>query len=171
MSDLLEATETHVDSTVDGTTRKFLFLCAYDRAEILRADLKRRQEGRDERKKKLVENLKLAGIEKEQMFAELETFDDQYPEEVTEQDWINFVNSPLNDVTILEASLAKTYPDDAPAIAKKARLTLAEKAKVCGLVVASAQPDGDADPNAPAPTAVYGTPAAESSTGQEMKPA
>lgn len=162
MSDVLKVTETSITRDVAGEKRVFAFLTAYDRAELLRADLEQRQKARAEKKKNLLENLKLAGITGETMFAELENFDAQYPETVNEEDWITLVNSPLAEIDIYTKSL-KAYPE-AEAIAKGARLSIEDKAKICGLSIVTRQAEGTPDPN-PSTPAVYGIPAQDNSTG------
>jgi hypothetical protein len=175
MSDIIEATEDRIVRKVAGTDRTFLIVDAYDRAALLRDDLEQRRSARAARKLKLIENLKLAEIKGEQMYAELESFDDNDPEHVTEQDWITLVNDPMWEVAILTRSLAKTYPDEAEAIAKASRLNLADKARLCGLSVVEQRSKGEAeetsDPNPSTPTTLgtYGTPAT-SSTGEKPTP-
>ncbi len=161
MSDILEVTETKIVRPVNGVERTFTFLNAYDRAELLRSDLKRRQDARAARKAKLIENLKLAGITGEVMFSELENFDSQFPETADEQDWITLVNNPLEEVAIYAVSLAKVYNGESEAIAKEAALPLADKAKICGLTIVVRKEEATPDPNPQTP-AVYTTPAIES---------
>jgi hypothetical protein len=164
MADLLEATEDRIVRKISGVDRTFLCLTAYDRADLLRADLTKRQESRVARKQKLIENLKLAGITGEQMFTELEAFDGEYPETASEQDWITFVNDPLNEVSILVRSL-NTYGPEAESIAKKTAITLTDKATLCGLSVMTRSETTAPNPQT-APTC-YETTAPETSTGEK----
>lgn len=165
---LLEDTETKITRPVDGKDRDFVFLNAYDRAELLRADLQKRLEARAVRKQKLVDNLKLAGIGGEQMYAELEAFDEKDPVDVTDEDWVNFVNSPLTIVEFYRASLAKTYGDEAAAIAKQVMpMPVADIAKIAGLQLVTRSADQvDENPQGPAFPATYSeTPAPGIETG------
>ena len=144
--DIVTATEDHLVKKVNGGDRKFSFLCAYDRAELLRADLAFR-------KQKLIDNFKLAKIDGEPLLGELERFDET---PINENTWIKFVGNILNEHSILVASLAKTYPNDAEAIAKSSTITLEEKAKICGLILVDRKPEGKPedtpDPNSKTPT-------------------
>jgi hypothetical protein len=162
MSDILEATSDSLELMVDGTLRKFCIITAYGRAQLLRDDLKRRQTEFKDAKARQVENLKIIEATSQQMMAELEQFDKKYPTEVTEENWWDFVNNLTNDPVLYQASLSITYPDEAEALSKKATLTIAEKAKICGLSVVI-KPSGEANPQTPEsipPT--YSTPATNS---------
>ena len=158
--DLLEATESEIERNVGGVLRKFVRLDSYDRAELLRADLKRRQDERPARKQKLIENLDLAGISGETKFAELEKFDDEFPTKVTDEDWFRIVNDPLCECAIYEASLKKSYtPEEAAEIAKKTTLDIADKAKLVGLPVITRKADDENPPMAPSIPPTFSTPA------------
>jgi hypothetical protein len=156
--DLLEALEDRIVRKIAGKDATFVFLSARDRADLLREDLKQRKAAHKERRDEVLANLTAAGITGEQMFAELETHADNAPSTVTEQDWITFVNDPLNEQAIYSLSLKEVHGDKAEELASKARLTLGDKAKLCGLVVMTepAAPEGQPDPNLNPPPA-YGT--------------
>lgn len=167
MTDLPTLTEDRITRSVEGVERVFVFLNAYDRAELLRSDLKRRQALHAEHKQRLIENLKLAGISGEAMFAELHSFDQQYPESSREYNWFDWLNDVTNDPQLFEVSLKKTYNGEAEQIAKSAFLQLADKAKIAGVKYDPKEVSEDKpNPNSPTP-AVYSTiPAPENSTGQ-----
>lgn len=165
MTDILEVTETQIIRKVAGVDRTFVFLNAYDRAELLRDDLKARQDAHNYRKEKVRDNLKFAGMEKDAIYQELTVFDNDYPESATEEDWINLVNNPLNEIAIYTKSLSKTHEKDAADISKNVSLTLSDKAKICGLTVVNRQEKSETtDPNPPTGTA-YSIPAQPDSTG------
>lgn len=172
MSDILAATETSITRQINGQSCVFGFLNAYDRAELLRDDLKRRQDARTARKEKLIQNLRLGEVTGMDMVAELEAFDNQFPEEVTEQDWVNLVNNPLNEMTIYTRCLAKSDPEHAEELAKHASLPIADKAKLCGLSVVTKKQEepGQYDPNRSTAAEVYQTPQPENSIGSPPKP-
>lgn len=159
--DLLEATHDSIVRKVNGKDCTFRFLSAYDRAELLRADLKRRQEAWKERRQRLIDNLTLSGITGEKMFNELEHFEDQTPTSATIQDWIDFVNDNTNEVAILEASLRHNHGDAAKELSEKATVSMSDRAEICGLKVGEEKPD----PNPEIPAA-YSTPG-ETSTGSK----
>ncbi len=160
--DLLEATSAELKRRVGDVDCTFKQLTAYDRAELLRADLKERQEAWKAQRAELVANLKESGIEGEQMFAELETFRERCPYRATEQDWILFCNDPTKEVLIFSAALNGT--PNAGELAKNARLSLPDKAAICGLFVGGDKEEETPDPNPTAPA--YGTPG-QNSTGQK----
>lgn len=167
MSDILEVTETFITRSVNGKPYKFRFLSAYDRAEMLRADLKRRQDLHAEHREKLIGNLKLSGINGEQMFAELEEFDHSKPTGADENDWIRLVNDVIYGVEIFQRSLSE-YGAEAEAIAKATVLPLSDKAKICGLsVFTQAQGGGSQDPPFRPDQTYSSTP--PSSTGEKPK--
>lgn len=165
MSDILEATADHLQHVVDGTEYRFDFLNVYDRAELLRVDLKRRQDAHVERKAKLIENLKLAGIEKAEMFNELEHFDDQYPTEATEDDWVRFCQSPSNAILIHETSLRSVPKDQRRSVAEKTFMPLAKFVRIVGLTISEKRDEADPKPAALMP---YGVPA-PTPTGDSVK--
>jgi hypothetical protein len=155
--DLLEATQPDVKRRIGDTDCTFKLLTAYDRAELLRAVLAERQAAWKAQRAELVENLKLAEITGAQAFTELENFREQSPQSVTEQDWIHYVNDPTKEPAIFTAALRDAHGDKAEGLAKKARLTMGEKAIICGLQVLT--PEDAPDPNSQ--TAIpksYGTP-------------
>jgi hypothetical protein len=154
--DLLEATSAELKRKVGDVECTFKQLTAYDRAELLRADLLERQAAWKAQRAELVANLKESGIDGEQMFAELETFRERCPYRATELDWINFCNDPTKEVPIFAASLHDAHGAHAEELARKARITLNDKAQICGLSVETKKDDLDPNPMAPTPTA-YGT--------------
>lgn len=163
--DLIEATERSIVRKIDGRECTFSFLTAYDRATLMRGDLLRRREAwqgeRQRRRELLIENLKLAGISGEQMFAELEAFEDREPRAATERDWIAYVNALENELDIFAASLRPAHGDEAEALARRACLTLEDKARVCGLeIVDREQPAepaaGGGEPAGQLPPPAYG---------------
>lgn len=151
MSDITEATESSLKKLVGAVECTFNYLTAYDRAELLRADLKARRDEWDAGRAQLLADLDASGIEGPQKFTELQAYAENRPLRTSEADWISFVNDPLNEPAICETSLRSTHKD-ASDLAKKARLSLAEKAKICGLALITVE---DSDPN-PTPPA-YGT--------------
>jgi hypothetical protein len=162
--DLLEATQPDVKRRIGDTDCTFKLLTAYDRAELLRADLAERQAAWKSQRAELVENLKLAEITGAQAFTELENFRESAPQSVTEQDWIDYVNDPTKEVLILAASLRETHGDKAEGLARRARLSLTEKAIICGLqIIAREQETTDPNPQTAIPSS-YGTPE-QTSTG------
>lgn len=167
MSDIVEVTEDRITRMVNGANRVFILINAYDRGEILRADLKRRRERHAERRARLLENLKLAGITGDSMFAELHNLDQQFPEDTREQNWFDWLNDPTNDVELFTVSLRKTYPGDASELAKLVVLPLEDKAKISGVRLVdkpTASPENP-DPNSRTPAVYSMTPEAENSTG------
>ena len=165
--DLLEATEFEIKRHVGGRECTFRFLTANDRAELLRTDLKERQDAWRAERAELIENLKLAGIEGGQMFAELETFRERRPYRATESDWLVFINDPTKEVALFTASLRPVHGDEAETLAKQSRLSMEDKAKICGVAVKQPEESDDApddklddaetpDPNERIP-ASYGT--------------
>jgi hypothetical protein len=149
LSDIIEATEDSLTLKVVGEDRTFVFLSAYDRAELLRADRKKRRDA-------LAENLKTSGISGVEYFGELQRFDE---ERSTEDTWIGFVNDPEREYDIAAVSLKITYNGEAEKIAKRVKLRLADKAKICGLVMTTRETRETTDPNLK--TAIppgYGTP-------------
>jgi hypothetical protein len=142
--DLLEATSAELKRKVGDVECTFKQLTAYDRAELLRADLLERQAAWKAQRAELVANLKESGIDGEQMFAELETFRERCPYRATELD------------SIFAASLHDAHGAHAEELARKARITLNDKAQICGLSVETKKDDLDPNPMAPTPTA-YGT--------------
>lgn len=177
MPDLLEITETEITRHVAGVERKFKLLSGYERAELLRADLAARQELHRQHKAKLVENLKLANMTGPDAFTELEEFDRSYPTGATDVDWEIFVNNALNEVAIYTVSLSGCGAE-AEAVAKQASLSLADKAKICGLTVTKREPPAAAAaaavqggaPDPTNPTAVYATLPPPGSIGQAPSP-
>jgi hypothetical protein len=158
--DLLEATSAELKRKVGDVECTFKQLTAYDRAELLRADLLERQAAWKAQRAELVANLKESGIDGEQMFAELETFRERCPYRATEQDWILFCNDPTKELLIFAAALHDAHGAHAEELARKARLSLNDKAELCGLSVGGDKEDPDPNPTAPA----YGTPG-QNSTG------
>ena len=165
--DILEATEDRLTKMIDGKERVLLYLSTYDRAELLRGDLKRRQEHWQRRRERLAQTLKDAGVEPVQVASELFSFDEHEPIDATEQDWIAFVTSELNVPTIVAKSLEKTYPGEGEALSREVALTLAQRAAICGLSMTTRgdAPSEDPDPNSQRP-ATYSTPAPMTSTGE-----
>ncbi len=108
MYTITEATTFIEEKTSDGETHKFYLLSIYDRSEIA-AEVKRI------RKKALADSLALAELDKEQRYAELEAFEDDWtalpsPEngkrDTTEQvEYIKYINSPAGFMAIAERAL------------------------------------------------------------------
>jgi hypothetical protein len=155
--DLIEATRDRVDRSVNGVACTFKFLTAYDRAELLRQDLVRRQKEWTARRDRLIENLKLSGVTGEQMFTELERFEDQTPQTATIHDWIEFVNDPMNEPTIFESSLRHKHGEDAKQLAKDAVIPLDLKAEICGLQLRGDEPKEKETPDPNQVPAAYST--------------
>lgn len=155
--DLIEATEDRIVRKIGGQDYTFHFLTAHDRAELLRADLATRQAAWKSRRERLIENMELAKLDGPQRFAQLEDFEDQTPQSVSLMDWIEYVNSPINEVAIFERSLKPAHGEKAGELAKLAIISIEDKAKLCGLVVPKEEknaskpdnPSGEvSDPNA-----------------------
>jgi hypothetical protein len=165
MSDLLEATQVQLVEKIGDRDVTFKFLTVYDRAELLRPVYEERKTAWDARRERRIANLKAAEITGEQMYNELENFDDIPPAKPTEQDWIDLVNSPDSDMAVYTRSLLKTYgADEAEKLARELTPKLSRKAEICGLQIVN-KPDspaeGGADPNAIPPT--YQAPAEQTS--------
>jgi hypothetical protein len=164
--DLLEATQTSLTRKVGNEDCTFSFLTAYDRAELLRTDLAERKAAWKAERAELVENLKAAGIEGPQAFQELESYRERCPQSATETDWIMLANDPTREVAIFTASLKPVHGEKAEELAKRARLSLSDKAVICGLSVVApekSEAQETTDPNSD--TAIpngYGTPATTS---------
>lgn len=172
MADVIDATETKITRKVEGAEHDFAFLNAYDRAELMRADLAQRVGEWEDRRKRLLNNLEQSGvIEPGQKLSELETFEERWPRPnaTTEFDWINFVNDIRNEPLIFARSLAKFCSGDAEAMAKLVRLPLADKAKICGLTIVD-KPAGQEHPNPEAPANLTYTIPEANSTGAGLKP-
>ncbi len=167
--DLLEATESTIKRKVGAQECTFTILNAYDRAELLRPEIQLRDEAVKAEREKLLANLKAAGIEGEQAFTELETFRERSPRGATESDWIDLANDPTKEVAIFTASLRAVHGAQADELAKLARLTLMDKAKLMGLGPKEPEKEGatpDPNPQPAIPTS-YGTPVTNS-TGSNL---
>lgn len=154
MADIIEATEaaTEIKATIDGKEYAFKRLTVYGRAELMRAERKRKRE-------ELKERLKEVGAAQAVTFNELCNFDG---ETVTDTQWIEFVNSPLGKYPVLSASLELIYPGQGETIAKACDLGVDEVflliLPICGLALKPKAETSEA-PALPPPTdpAVYGT--------------
>jgi hypothetical protein len=157
--DLLEATESELKRKVGREDCTFSLLTAYDRANLLRADLEERRAAHKAQREELLANLKAAEITGAQAFEELESFRERTPQTATETDWIVFVNDPTKEMQLYAASLKPTHGDRSEELAKRARLSLIDKAAICGLSIVTPKDEETPDPNPQTaiPTS-YGTP-------------
>ena len=152
MGDIIEETQHSVKVPVDGKEYTLEFLTSYDRAELM-------IEHRKELREKLKANLKDAEADQQQRFSELQAFDEA---QVTQRDWIDYVNDIRSDYPIVLRSLGCHHAGEAAAIARKIPLTMTLKAQLCGLALVDKTPEDETDPTKgpdqpPGPQAVYGS--------------
>jgi hypothetical protein len=137
MSDLIEVAAGPIKEKIAGTEYVFEELSLYEKAALLIAE-------RDKRRQQKIENLKLAGVPGEQIYVELENFDEEAAKKFGDAKWIEFINTMPGQLVAFKASLARNYPDRADELSKQIKwpneLRLKIAAHICGLTITRPEP-------------------------------